>query len=91
MIVNVRGKRSVKNFLAIITANADSTLYNVRYLKKITTGDERPLFIDDSTFEYEIEKTDILLMLPYPTRLGGTVRSNGKLKFAVSFTSFVLG
>lgn len=89
VLVEFKGPKSVKYFVAKIIERQDKEIFVVKYLKKCLDSPRFRIEKDTELFEVNVE--DIKLKLPTPTVYGGTQRLSKQLKFPVSFVGYNLG
>lgn len=89
VLVEFKGLKCVKYFVAKIIEKQDKEVFVVEYLNKCLDSPRFRIEKDTEIFEVNVE--DIKLRLPTPTVYGGTQRLLKQLKFPVSFAGYNLG
>ena len=90
ILVLCKGEKERGYFVAhVLKINEGTKEYNVKYLKKQMKTDTF-VYLENSEI-YSVLEQDIILKLPVPVPIGGTVRTKAQLSFNIDFSYYHLG
>lgn len=84
VLVELKGKKSVRHYIAEIKKNLEEDKFEIVYLKKVMNSNK---FVKTEEI-YEICNADVVKKLPKPTLVGGSERRMEQLYFSVDFMSY---
>lgn len=84
ILVQLRGKTTVKHFVAEVLEVAD-TFLKIQYLKKDTNSQK---FKREDKKVYELDKSDVVFKMPHPIVTGGSARQLEKLSFGINLDPY---
>lgn len=84
VLIELKGKKSVRHYIAEIKKILEKRSFEVVYLKKVMNSNK---YVRAGEI-YEISELDILRKLPKPTAVGGSERRMEQLSFSTDFMSF---
>lgn len=85
VLVNLRGKKSIRYFVAKIIDDADDVL-KIKYLKMVRGKTQQ--FIEDDENIYDLDKEDVIHKLPSPSNAGGSARQQQYFRFGVDLSRY---
>lgn len=84
VLIELKGKKSVRHYIAEIKKVIDKDRFEVIYLKKIMNSNK---FVPNDQI-YEVLQTDIIKKLPKPCVVGGSERRLEQLYFSLDFVTY---
>ena len=84
ILVQLRGKTTVKHFVAEVLEVAD-TFLKIQYLKKDTNSQK---FTRKDKKVYELDKSDVVFKMPHPIVTGHSARQLEKLSFGINLDPY---